>query len=121
MHCSNSISDGTNILSLLSDRAQGVASLSEGCMEAMVHRRLLTDGDHKGVGEALNDTTAITTRHHIVFASATNGLSSVRELALHKEHPPVILYTTDMSATPLSWAPMATELPENVHLETLQV
>ena len=90
-------------------------------MEAMIHRRLLTDGDHKGVNEALNDSTVINTRQHIVFGSATNSLSSVRELALHKEHPPVILYTTDLSASALSWSPMATELPENLHLETLQV
>ncbi|KAL7642128.1 UNVERIFIED_CONTAM: hypothetical protein RMT77_006688 [Armadillidium vulgare] len=39
---------------VLNDRAQGGASLSEGQLELMVHRRLLHD-DAKGVGEALNE------------------------------------------------------------------
>lgn len=43
-------------LSVLTDRAQGCASLTDGELELMVHRRLLTE-DQRGVGEALNETT----------------------------------------------------------------
>ncbi|CAN0477443.1 unnamed protein product, partial [Hapterophycus canaliculatus] len=46
----------TNQLSVLTDRAQGCSSLSDGELELMAHRRLLTE-DQRGVGEALNETT----------------------------------------------------------------
>lgn len=39
-------------LSVITDRAQGAASVIDGTIELMVHRRLLTL-DHKGVGEVL--------------------------------------------------------------------
>mgnify|MGYP006089742989 CR=1 FL=1 len=42
-------------LSVITDRAQGAASVIDGTIELMVHRRLLTL-DHKGVGEVLNET-----------------------------------------------------------------
>ncbi|CAK4634012.1 hypothetical protein AeMF1_003692 [Aphanomyces euteiches] len=43
---------------VITDRAQGVASLEDGSIEIMVHRRLLAD-DSKGVGEHLNETETI--------------------------------------------------------------
>lgn len=45
-----------NQLSVLTDRAQGCASLADGELELLAHRRLLTE-DQRGVGEALNETT----------------------------------------------------------------
>lgn len=42
-------------LSVLTDRAQGCASLEDGQLELLTHRRLLTE-DERGVGEALNET-----------------------------------------------------------------
>ncbi len=41
---------------MLTDRAQGCASLADGELELLAHRRLLTE-DQRGVGEALNETT----------------------------------------------------------------
>ena len=46
--------DGVQI-SVLTDRSQGCASLQDGSIECMVHRRLLDD-DYRGVGEPLNET-----------------------------------------------------------------
>ena len=86
----------------------------------MVHRRLLTDGDHKGVGEPLNDSSVVTTRQNIIYGALSGGIYTVRDLALKKEHPPVVLFSTSPSAPVLEWAPLATDLPENLHLETLQ-
>jgi alpha-mannosidase len=39
---------------VVTDRAQGVASLEDGQLEVLLHRRLLRD-DGRGVGEPLNE------------------------------------------------------------------
>jgi len=49
------IKDDKKQFAVLTDRAQGAASLSPGVLELMVHRRSLVD-DRRGVGEALNET-----------------------------------------------------------------
>jgi len=41
-------------LSVMPDRAQGGASIQEGQIELMIHRRLVAD-DGRGVGEPLNE------------------------------------------------------------------
>eukprot|EP01041_Mallomonas_annulata_P000682 gene682-1305_t len=50
------IKSATAQLTILTDRSQGAASLLSGQVELMIHRRLQTD-DHRGVDEALNETT----------------------------------------------------------------
>jgi len=47
--------DAETDVSVLVDRALGGSSIFDGQMEIMLHRRLLYD-DHRGVGEALNET-----------------------------------------------------------------
>ncbi|KAL4437798.1 hypothetical protein ABPG77_005710 [Micractinium sp. CCAP 211/92] len=49
------IQDGSRQLAVLTDRAQGGASLRSGQMEVMVHRRTLKD-DWRGVAEPMNET-----------------------------------------------------------------
>ncbi|KAH8410572.1 hypothetical protein KR009_003810 [Drosophila setifemur] len=49
-----SLQDDKNRITLLNDRSQGGASLQDGELELMLHRRLLND-DAFGVGEALNE------------------------------------------------------------------
>lgn len=49
------LNDATRRLTILTERSQGGASLADGQMELMVHRRLLFD-DSRGVGEPLNET-----------------------------------------------------------------
>jgi len=53
------IKDATKQFSILNDRSQGGASLTDGAFELMVHRRLLFD-DSRGVAEPLNETDGIT-------------------------------------------------------------
>lgn len=49
------LQNAKNRIALLNDRAQGGSSTKDGCLELMLHRRLLRD-DAFGVGEALNET-----------------------------------------------------------------
>jgi len=114
------IRDDQNILAVVTDRGQGMASLVNGSIETMIHRRLTTDGDHKGVGEPLDDASIISARHMLLFSSASSGISTTREGALKLEHQPVVM-VAQSSAPVLDWSPMATALPQNVHLQTLQV
>lgn len=46
---------GNEALTVATDRSQGGASLEEGSIELMVHRRILAD-DKRGVGEPMNET-----------------------------------------------------------------
>ncbi|KAF0896347.1 hypothetical protein E2562_021882 [Oryza meyeriana var. granulata] len=50
------VEDGSRELSILVDRSVGGASIKDGQIELMLHRRLLHD-DGRGVAEALNETT----------------------------------------------------------------
>lgn len=49
------IADKTHVFSVITDRAQGAASLGPGHIEIMLHRRTIVD-DKRGVGEKLNET-----------------------------------------------------------------
>ena len=51
------IKDSASQLTVLTDRAQGAASLTDGELEFMLHRRILAD-DGRGVAEPLNETDA---------------------------------------------------------------
>ena len=53
------LTDGKMALVVDNDRSQGCASLSDGSLEFMVHRRLIVD-DGRGVNEPLNETAGIT-------------------------------------------------------------
>jgi len=50
--------DDKNCMVVLNDRSQGAASLVDGQLEFMIHRRILND-DGRGVGEPLNETQSV--------------------------------------------------------------
>ncbi|KAF5753052.1 hypothetical protein HS088_TW01G00970 [Tripterygium wilfordii] len=52
------IEDKTSEFSILVDRASGGASIQDGAIEVMLHRRTLRD-DSRGVGEALDETVCV--------------------------------------------------------------
>jgi Glycosyl hydrolases family 38 C-terminal domain/Glycosyl hydrolases family 38 C-terminal beta sandwich domain len=164
-------------LSLLTDRSQGVASIRDGEIEAMIHRRILAD-DSRGVDEALNETRngmthyptwtrigdgiVVSGKHQLLLSRADMGM---KELRTHMDQtyapfqlffgdpkssisqdgreevrpkPPVSSLSTEradvLSKAPLSGAenlntgpekclgftPLGYELPENVHILTLE-
>jgi alpha-mannosidase len=137
-------------LSVLVDRSVGVASLSEGSLEAMVHRRLLAD-DSRGVGEPLNETASITANddpgcsacrvgpgitvrgsHLLSLRSADTALAALRP-AMDRAFAPLVLAFGTVDALPTAAADKPTDeptdkptdkaaaaLPSNVKLLTLQ-
>merc|ERR1712178_144544 len=104
-----SIDDGHTELAVLTDVTQGGASLADGSLEIMVHRRLQAD-DSRGVGEPLNETMCgcngkecdcagltMRGRHWLVMDSVEGSREARRELTERLNFAP-----------PLAFAPSAT-------------
>ena len=87
---------------MLVDRAQGGASLQDGQLEVMVHRRLLFD-DAFGVNEALNEQAygqGLVARgtHFLILSDSDNSAKMTRSLGqeLYK-HPQMSFIPTSLS------------------------
>lgn len=77
-------------MTVLTDRAQGVASIIDGEIEVMVHRRLLAD-DNRGVDEPLNETQGgslgiregegiiVSGKHQLLISPLDIGIKEMRE------------------------------------------
>ena len=125
--------DGTTGLGVVVDRAQGAASLQDGNVEVMIHRRILTSC---GLAVPLNETGQdgrglIITGVHRLFlgpVQASRGRQSVIErvrLQQQRQYFPLHpVFAASSSSTPLP-LPQSTSfvshpLPSNVELSTLQ-
>jgi hypothetical protein len=67
-------------LSVLTDRSQAGASLGDGEMELLIHRRLVVD-DNRGVEEALNETTGGMS-HYPDWIRSGDGITVTGQLAI---------------------------------------
>ena len=130
------IKDDRRQLNVVTDRAQGVASLVDGQVEVMVHRRLLAD-DNKGVHENLNETESVydeTTKTYVTKGlvvrgnffinvdSADDGMRSIRSKMESQFFRPLTAYRKPVSSDVEAKVPWLTvgEFPSNVGLTTLQ-
>ncbi len=123
------ISTGTT-LNVAVDRSQGGASLADGELEIMLHRRILND-DGRGVGEPLNETgidgngLMIRTMHHVSIDTAAQA-GTARRTALQSLYYRDIQRFAAFTGTPQSWIAankatytgLTAALPANVHLLT---
>jgi len=128
-------------MSILTDRGEGAASLEQGSIEVMLQRRLVQD-DWRGVGEPLNETTlgitpypdwvregkGITVRGSVaVLVSEID--KGMKELRTHMDKMYLPIYplystpttTTTNTNTASTKLGLTTSLPENIHLQTLEV
>jgi len=124
------ISNGAKTAALLPDRACAGASLLDGQMEAVLHRRLLHD-DGRGMGEALNEAESFvqgvtvplivrgTTR--FIFRSAAQAAAAIRSVADATERPPLLLFWPKPAGAfpPPPGSYLASPLPPQVQLLTL--
>ncbi|KAG6977620.1 hypothetical protein JG688_00000128 [Phytophthora aleatoria] len=130
------IKDAEHQLNVVTDRAQGAASLVDGQVEVMVHRRLLAD-DNKGVDEHLNETESVydsTTKQQVTKGlvvrgnffinvdSAEEGMRSIRSKMESQFFRPLTAYRKPVPSEVEAKVPWLTvnEFPENVGLTTLQ-
>eukprot|EP00179_Madagascaria_erythrocladioides_P005108 CAMPEP_0198309554 /NCGR_PEP_ID=MMETSP1450-20131203/1914_1 /TAXON_ID=753684 ORGANISM="Madagascaria erythrocladiodes, Strain CCMP3234" /NCGR_SAMPLE_ID=MMETSP1450 /ASSEMBLY_ACC=CAM_ASM_001115 /LENGTH=981 /DNA_ID=CAMNT_0044012317 /DNA_START=93 /DNA_END=3038 /DNA_ORIENTATION=- len=119
------IGDGNRRLALVTDRSSGVASLADGSIEYMLHRRLQHD-DYRGVGEPLNETEAIYATDNLVLASPAAAAKAQRTRALAINHPVQLLFGPRVTTVPqytdtytVQHTGLGSPLPTNVHLLTL--
>jgi len=119
-------------LGVLPDRAMGVASLADGELELMIHRRLFHD-DGRGVAEPLNETLCGCSPHPcigmvlrgtlrlVVAPPGDDFAAAVQPLRAANERPPAVVFWPDAGVVvppgPVSF--LATQLPHSVHLVTL--
>ena len=127
------IRDADIQLTVLTDRAQGASSVHDGQLELMVHRRHLVD-DGLGVGEPLNEKDdndigiVVRGRHYVQLENVDEAAKYSRLLAKELFAPPVVALMDDIHI-PTTYphtsksveAVKSVELPQNVHLLTLQV
>lgn len=130
-------------LSVLTDRGQGAASLEDGSIEVLVHRRLLAD-DWRGVGEPLDETAGITSyvdtpaakrlgtgitvrgTFHLLLSTVDVAMSEVRPAMDSLFLNPVVAYgmgkeaTAALALTKPAPSMLGYDLPKNVHLVSLE-
>ncbi|KAK3085464.1 hypothetical protein FSP39_003781 [Pinctada imbricata] len=120
------------LLTVLTDRSQGGSSIQDGCMELMVHRRLVVD-DNLGVGEALNETGAdgqglvVRGKHYLFLDTIDRSAQLHRDMALKLYMEPVLSFTnSQMKQSEWSkhfrtqWSALGAKIPQNVHILTLE-
>ena len=112
------------------DRSEGGASIHDGSMEIMVHRRLLYD-DRLGAGEPLNETAyglglVVRGKHILILQSPSLSARYHRVLSQQLYMHPLATYSLTQqsydqysAAYRLTASALTDTLPLNVHLLTL--
>ncbi|TPP59784.1 Alpha-mannosidase [Fasciola gigantica] len=111
------------------DRAEGASSLTDGQVELMLHRRLLSDG-FLGMGETLDEMGEdgrglIVRGKHVIRLAEWKVLSAEdRYMAESVTRPPVELFAPSESfnvkdTTLTTWSGLTRQLPAEIHLVSL--
>ena len=134
VNCFQSLADrasGTT-MGVAVDRSMAGASLIDGSLEFMLHRRIMAD-DGRGVGEPLNETgldgNGLIVRgvQRLVFAPAAEAGARLRAVVGHELFHEHLQFATNTAASPAAWiaantatySMLARPLPANLHVVTL--
>uniref|UniRef100_A0A8C7HQW1 Alpha-mannosidase n=1 Tax=Oncorhynchus kisutch TaxID=8019 RepID=A0A8C7HQW1_ONCKI len=121
------IEDDSSRLVLLSERAHGASSQSEGELEVMLHRRLWNNQEWTlGYNLTLNDSSVVRPVLWMTLGSLAATSSLYQREALELQHRPVVmdfpLDGTVAKKEPRTGSPIRpVVLPDNLHLLTLSV
>lgn len=111
-------------LTVLTDRSQGAASLQDGQVEFMVHRRILKD-DRRGVAEALNETAngrgLIARGKHWLFYSDSLSYNIHRALGMDLFYRPTLSFGPVGQLEIPQWSFLAENLNLNEFLNLVTV
>uniref|UniRef100_A0A4W4H0X6 Alpha-mannosidase n=1 Tax=Electrophorus electricus TaxID=8005 RepID=A0A4W4H0X6_ELEEL len=118
------IEDDSSRLILLSERAHGVASLNQGQIEVMLHRRLWNNQEwNRGYNLTLNDSSVVRPILWMMLGSPAAVASLFQQGALCLQHRPVVL-PIDKPQKPWSqresWS-RSVILPQNLHMQLLSI
>jgi hypothetical protein len=132
---SSFIKDSKSQLTLLCDQARGVASLQDGEIEYMLHRRTSFD-DGRGLGLPLNDTTTVSVTIRIILDTPERS-TALRHPQSYLLNFPLDVFSVDVTQN--NWKQLTIDnvasysklfatrytavnhdLPQHVHLLTLQ-
>lgn len=122
-----SLQDDKKRLTLLNDRSQGGASLADGELELMLHRRLLND-DAFGVGEALNEEqygTGLIARGkiYLILDAAAENPKTAERLVQHELSLPLWKFFSKSNkavSVNRQMLPDFTDFPRSVELLSLE-
>ncbi|XP_076828184.1 epididymis-specific alpha-mannosidase-like isoform X2 [Brachyhypopomus gauderio] len=122
------IEDDSSRLILLSERAHGVASLHQGQIEVMLHRRLWNNQEwNRGYNLTLNDSSVVQPILWMMLGSPASVASLFQQGALCLQHRPVI-FPIDKPQKPQSgrgrWSRPPVPpviLPQNLHMQLLSI
>ncbi len=118
------------MLCFCADRSQGGASIKDGSIEVMVHRRLLYD-DRLGVGEALNESAygqgLVVRGKHFLIAEPPASSAVYHRVGSQRlyMHPlpvfavPQMTFANYSASYRQTWSALTDTLPLNLHLLTL--
>ncbi|XP_062312069.1 lysosomal alpha-mannosidase [Osmerus eperlanus] len=120
------IKDDSEQLTVVTDRSQGGASVQDGSLEIMLHRRLLYD-DVRGVGEPLNETgeflegLVVRGRLLLSLSPPEQAADTHRPLAQQEVLQPLLTFTPGElhPNTRLEFSGLQAALPPAVHLLTV--
>lgn len=121
------IKDENAQLTVLTDRSHGVASLENGQIEFMMHRRTLQD-DGRGLDRPLNDTSVIRPKMRLTLTSPKSSAPLRHTHTYLLNFPVEVFAVQQMVASPRNftqvyrthYSPLRQALPPNLHLATLQ-
>jgi hypothetical protein len=115
------IKDGENQLSIVMNHTVGAASMNEGEIEVMIHRRTSMD-DARGVDEPVNDTSILRTTIRVIVSPVGEASKHRHTSSYHLNFPMEVYCTETNFQRPFRprFTPMLKDLPLNIHLLNLE-
>nr|XP_055053226.1 epididymis-specific alpha-mannosidase isoform X1 [Misgurnus anguillicaudatus] len=122
------IEDDSSRIAFLSERAHGVASLNQGQLEVMLHRRLWNNQEwNLGYNLTLNDSSVVRPVLWMMLGSPAAISSIYQQEALQLQHRPVVMpidkpqklwNQRKKSSKPVV---QPVQIPQNLHMQTLSI